>query len=218
MRKFSLLIAFAILSGHSPISLAEGAGFSLPYIPVVGVSARSEYRGVLGRKNSSYSPSSSSGTFNSNTMFLAAQLDANTDAAIRGNITFITTITDLNTLSQSVPMGRLISEHLAHHLKVRGWKITEPRLTKEVQMTPSGEFVLSRDPAQLIANFGAHNVLTGTYAVTSDGVLVNLRIVDFQTREVISTAQTRIPLDPFTVSLLAAQSPDRQIARVSIAR
>jgi len=85
-------------------------------------------------------------------------------------------------------------------------------------MTPSGEFVLSRDPAQLIANFGAHNVLTGTYAVTSDGVLVNLRIVDFQTREVISTAQTRIPLDPFTVSLLAAQSPDRQIARVSIAR
>jgi len=218
MRKFSLLIAFAILSGHSPISLAEDAGFSLPYIPVVGVSARSEYRGVLGRKNSSYSPSSSSGTFNSNTMFLAAQLDANTDAAIRGNITFITTITDLNTLSQSVPMGRLISEHLAHHLKVRGWKITEPRLTKEVQMTPSGEFVLSRDPAQLTANFGAHNVLTGTYAVTSDGVLVNLRIVDFQTREVISTAQTRIPLDPFTVSLLAAQSPDRQIARVSIAR
>lgn len=218
MRKFSLLIAFAILSGHSPVSLAEGAGFSLPYIPVVGVSARSEYRGVLGRKNSSYSPSSSSGTFNSNTMFLAAQLDANTDAAIRGNITFLTTITDLNTLSQSVPMGRLISEHLAHHLKVRGWKITEPRLTKEVQMTPSGEFVLSRDPAQLIANFGAHNVLTGTYAVTSDGVLVNLRIVDFQTREVISTAQTRIPLDPFTVSLLAAQSPDRQIARVSIAR
>jgi len=218
MRKFSLLIAFAILSGHSPVSLAEGAGFSLPYIPVVGVSARSEYRGVLGRKNSSYSPSSSSGTFNSNTMFLAAQLDANTDAAIRGNITFITTITDLNTLSQSVPMGRLISEHLAHHLKVRGWKITEPRLTKEVQMTPSGEFVRSRDPAQLTANFGAHNVLTGTYAVTSDGVLVNLRIVDFQTREVISTAQTRIPLDPFTVSLLAAQSPDRQIARVSIAR
>lgn len=218
MKKLPVLIASAILTIHAPASRAEEAGFALPYIPVIGVSAKSEYRGVLGRKNSTYSPSSSAGSFNSNTMFLAAQLDANTDAVIRGNITFITTITDLNTLSQSVPMGRLISEHLAHHLKVRGWKITEPRLTKDVQITPAGEFVLSRDPALLNSNFGAHNVLTGTYAVTGDGILVNLRIVDFQSREVISTAQTRIPLDPFTASLLAAQPTDRQIARVSIAR
>ena len=218
MKKYFSLIVSAALTVQSPTLWSQDAGFSLPYVPVIGASAKSEFRGVLGRKNSTYSPSSSAGTFNSNTMFLAAQLDANTDAAIRGNITFITTITDLNTLSQSVPMGRLISEHLAHHLKIRGWQITEPRLTKEVQMTPNGEFVLSRDPAQLTANFGAHNVLTGTYAVTNDGVLVNLRIVDFQTREVISTAQTRIPLDPFSGSLLTTQSPDRQIARVSIAR
>lgn len=217
MKKGVLVVAVGALLSCGPVGLAEDARLSLPYIPVIGVTAKSEYRGVLGRKNSTYSAESSAGAFNSNTIFLAAQLDANADPALKGNITFITTITDLNTLSQSVTLGRLISEHLAHHLKVRGWQITEPRLTKEVQITPGGEFVLSREAAQLTANFGAHNVLTGTYAVTSDGVLVNLRIVDFQTREVLVTAQTRIPIDTFAASLLT-QTTDKQIARVSIAR
>jgi hypothetical protein len=48
----------------------------------------------------------------------------------------------------------------------------------------------------------AQNVVTGTYAVTKDGILVTLKMVDTNSGRLVSSAQTRIIRDKFSADLV----------------
>jgi TolB-like protein len=152
-----------------------------------------------------------SGRFNSGVIFIADQLDRNAETDMRSRPTVITSFANLNDLNESSPLGRLVGEHLMHELQVRAWNVADIRLTKDLIINNAGEFSLSRDIAQLRQSFPVSNVVTGTYSVTRDGVLLNVRIIDSARGRVISTAQTRFLRDGFITSLVDKPEPAQTI-------
>lgn len=148
-----------------------------------------------------------SGVFNASMMFLAEQLDRNVAVDMRQRPTIVTNVVTLNALNETSPLGRLISEHLMHELQVRSWAVMDIRLAKELMINDQGEFTLSRDAKKLRDNMPALNVITGTYTATTDGVLVSVRAVDLPSGRVLSTAQTRLARDKFTLGLLEKAQP-----------
>jgi TolB-like protein len=176
-----------------------------PEIPFAGIAAKRQVS-ILRDQSGLLEASTVSGLFNANTMFLAEQLQKNLTVDARGVETVVSTVTDINNLESTSPLGRLISEHLAHHLNLRGWSIVESKLVKELIFTDDGEFGMTRSDFRKPVAMRARNVVTGTYAVTKDGILVTLKMIDTDSGRLVSSAQTRILRDKFSADLALSSS------------
>lgn len=142
------------------------------------------------------------GLFNSNMLFLADQIDRNSDREAAKRAVVVTSFANLNDLADASPLGRLIGEQLMHEMKVRGWNVSDIRMAREVVVNDAGEFTLSRDTRKLRETLPAGSVVTGTYLQTIDGILVSARVIDLATGTVVSSAQTRFMKDKFISSLV----------------
>jgi TolB-like protein len=149
---------------------------------------------------------SAPGKFASRMIFLADQLERNIDHKIINASYLIGSFVDLNDMSKSSPMGRLIAENLMHELQVRSWRIFEPRLMQNFMINEGGEFVLSRDVKQLKTKFGVSGVVAGTYVVSGDYTVVNARVINTDNGMVISSGQIQIPSNWFADSLMTVST------------
>lgn len=208
-------IGFLLVSTLTPPLIAYGDQME-QLNPTIGV-----YRsGERLNRSSSYEPivtrpsSTSAGKFNSNMLYIAEQIERNTDLEAKERPTILATITDLNSLGSATTLGRLIGEHLLHQLHILGWNTTDIRLTNDVYIKKDGEFVLSRDVTRLKENHNAANVLSGTYTVTRDGVLLTVRVTELGTGTLLSSAQTRLIKDKF-ISHLLRDSTSIPIVRIT---
>jgi TolB-like protein len=143
-----------------------------------------------------------SGLFNAGVIFIAEQIDRNVSPDDRQLATVVNSIVDLNNLAETSAFGRLVGEHLIHELQVRGWPVSDIRLSKNLIINDSGEFSLSRDLRRLRDLMPAANVVTGTYTATKDGILLNIRVLNLETGRIVSSAQTRFVRDRFMASLV----------------
>jgi hypothetical protein len=89
-----------------------------------------------------------------------------------------------------------------HQLQIRGWNVTDVRMTRDLVINEEGEFSLSRELKRLRGSLLAGNIVTGTYTTTVDGVLLSVRVLDIASGQVVSTAQTRFLRDKFIASLV----------------
>jgi len=193
---FKLLTYICFLNGFTSISFSQ---------PVVN----SETPYIYSRDNSispnpyRYEPiiinnsTSSPGIFNSGMIFLAEQLERNVSAETRTRPTIITTFSDINNFSDTSQFGRVVSESLMHELQIRNWNVVDVRLTKDLIINETGEFSLSRDINRIRTSNPTSNIVTGSYSVTPDGVILNIRILDVKTGLILSSGQTRLVRDKF---------------------
>jgi len=169
--------------------------------------------GALTRFPTSYEPiviqhsGTPSGLFNTGMMFLTEQIERNAHPEVRVRPTVITSFVELNNLSETSALGRLMGEHFMHQLQIRGWNVTDMRMTRDLIINEEGEFSLSRELKRLRGAMTAANVVTVTYTVTMDGVLVSVRVLDLASGQVVSTAQTRFLRDKFVSSLVDKPKP-----------
>lgn len=143
------------------------------------------------------------GRFNAQMIFLADQLERNTDRTSVDNTFIVTSFTNLNKLSETSGFGRLVAENVIHELHVRKWKVYEVRLTRDVIVNETGEFSLSRDIGKIKEIYKVGGIVTGTYSVAGNHVIVNARVMDIATGLVMSSAQVHMPVSWFTEALLA---------------
>lgn len=142
------------------------------------------------------------GRFNARMIFLADQLERNVDRKSLDNTFVVTSFSNLNRLSETSGLGRLIGENLIHELQVRRWQVFEIRMAKDIAINDSGEISLTRDDNRIRNAFKLGGVVTGTYSMAGRDIIINARVVDIDTGMVISTAQTHLPVDLFTEMLL----------------
>ncbi|MBF0316619.1 MAG: hypothetical protein HQL04_00460 [Nitrospirae bacterium] len=133
------------------------------------------------------------GNLNANMIFLADQLQRNVDLHDVNLPVIVTSFQNLDNLKETNRLGRLIAESLIHEFQVRRWTVIDIRLVTDVIMNDSGEFSLSRDIKKVKDLYNVGAIVTGTYSIAEDCIVVNARLMNINTGVVQSSGQIAIP-------------------------
>ena len=90
-------------------------------------------------------------------------------------------------------LGNQIAESFMHELHSFGVPVIDFKTTDYMRVTPSGDFVFSRDYLELSKDQNFNYVLAGTMVNHQGGVLVNARIIGLTSKAVVGSAQGFIP-------------------------
>ncbi|MDN3379314.1 MULTISPECIES: FlgO family outer membrane protein [unclassified Pseudoalteromonas] len=90
-------------------------------------------------------------------------------------------------------LGNQLAESFMHELHSFGVPVIDFKATDYMRVTPSGDFVFSRDYLELSQEQNFNYVLAGTMVNHQGGVLVNARIVGLTSKAVVGSAQGFIP-------------------------
>ena len=141
--------------------------------------------------------------------YLAARLGdnleaSNTVAGLLEDGIVVCSFVELKKLNRTSSFGRYIADQLINELQQRQYRVLELRKSRNIYVQAGrGEFGLSRDPAKIEGEAEAGAMLTGTYTLTPDGVLVNARIVDNRENTVLASASAAMPRTVLVSQLLA---------------
>jgi len=120
---------------------------------------------------------------------LALQLTSGLRGAGGGQRLLLTTVVDLDNLYEPTRFGRTLTEALSTSLFRHGFGVVEVRKSAELLIRDNrGELMLTRDARLLAKQQQAGAVLTGTYALTPQTVIINLKLIEAGSQEVLSVA------------------------------
>ena len=106
----------------------------------------------------------------------------------------ITSFVDLDaSLKNSSQLGNQLSETMMHQLQKFGFGVVDFKAMDIISVTSRGDFVMSRDVEELAERRIASYVLTGTLIYRPNGVEVNARVINLNSKLVIASAQKVIP-------------------------
>jgi TolB-like protein len=136
---------------------------------------------------------------------LAQQLIANrrSDFGLSERLVF-TTLVNLDDLRQTSKFGRAMSESLATRLFQHGYGVVELRKIENILVADkSGELVLSRETKRLAAEHEADAIVAGTYSMTPGTVIINVKVLDVGSQEVLSVGGLELQRS-YTINYLLA--------------
>lgn len=120
---------------------------------------------------------------------LSRQLRVNRREGNSGGRLIFTTLVNLDDLRQTSTFGRTMSESLATQLFQHGYGVVELRKVANIMIqAKNGEMVLSRDAARLAQQYEANAIVAGTYSLTPKTVIINVKLLDVRSQEVLSVA------------------------------
>ncbi len=102
----------------------------------------------------------------------------------------VTSFVNLNNFQQTTSGGRLLAESMINELYSRGMKVVDYRGQGALVVNKNGEFHLTRNPDALRSEIMDTYILAATYfTITDKKIIINARILDSHTGDVLSTAQ-----------------------------
>jgi TolB-like protein len=114
------------------------------------------------------------------------------------------TLVNIDELTQSSSLGRLISEHLASRLAQQGMSVIETKLRGTIFMQRTeGEMLLSRDVREIASSHNAQAVVVGTYAISRDYIYVTVKLVRSTDSHILGAHNYVLPADSNVKGLLA---------------
>lgn len=172
---------------------------TLFFIFFVTASALAQDKNIISIPLTIHESKTPMGILTSRIIFLADQLFRNKSISVNNPIV-ITSFQNLDTLTETDVVGRLIAEALIHEMHVRNIRVIDYRFQEKITVTEKGEFALSRNIKDIKHEARADFILTGTYTILRDGntnvYFVNARLININTSEVVSTGQVLIPFGP----------------------
>lgn len=127
-----------------------------------------------------------------NSTFLGqAQKEARAKFLIMG-----TTPANINNLQQANGLARQMTEEISRWLVDRGYRYDEIRKGGSIRFVPrTGEFILTRDVAQLATTTGVGNaILAGTYVVSGQDVRFSISLICTNSGEILAKATGTVPI------------------------
>lgn len=124
---------------------------------------------------------------------------------LRGEVSYETpiligTVSNINKLETTNPLGRTITEQISTRFVQRGFTISEMKLRNSVNIQDTfkgaptaGEYLLSRDVRSVAGEHKAAAVVSGVYTVAEARVLVTLKVIDVATGHILASTDYDIP-------------------------
>lgn len=124
---------------------------------------------------------------------LQAQL---TDRAAGNSTLLVATLVNIDALDRSSTLGRLVSEQVSARFTQGGYRMIEMKFQNSVYMARGqGELMLTRQVHELANAHSAEAVIVGTYAASKDYVLINLKVVEPASNQVLAVHDYSLPID-----------------------
>lgn len=95
--------------------------------------------------------------------------------------------------SQQIDLANQLAESLLTETVQRGYAVVDMRLRAAVLLKQDHEQALSRLLQELQQQDRARLLLTGTYAPQEDGIIVNVRLIDIASQQVLAAATDYVP-------------------------
>ncbi len=112
---------------------------------------------------------------------------------------------NIDSLTESSTLGRLMSELFASSLAREGMLVREVKMRDSLFIEESvGELILSREVQRLSSVHAARSILIGTYAVGQSQVYVSVRLVRTSDSFVLGATDIRLPLNGNVQTLLGS--------------
>lgn len=175
------ILGFALLLGGAGVAMAQGV-----VSPVLDAGVRqSELSAVV-----SIQAGAPSGNLNQVVSFIGSQLANNRNIP---NVTetrvAVGSFVNLTNLEEVDRLGLLVAEGLMHEMHVRGFGVVDFKTRDSLKVRQGGDFVFSRDIADLKRSYDIHYFLAGTVTRNADGAVINARMIRADNSLVVSTAQ-----------------------------
>lgn len=90
-------------------------------------------------------------------------------------------------------LGGQLEESFIYELQKRGYKVIDFKLRDSVLVQPEGDYIWSRDLADLKSKVDAKYVVSGTLTPHQNGAVVNIRMMNMKDGLVLATAQGFVP-------------------------
>lgn len=116
----------------------------------------------------------------------------------------VSSFVDLKKLTRTSSFGRYVAEQLMTEFQQRGYKVIEIRKSTSILIQEKrGEYGLSRDLAEIKQRVATRTLITGTYTMAIDHILVNAKVIDNKNAALLSSATMVLPRNQLTDLLLA---------------
>lgn len=115
----------------------------------------------------------------------------------------VATVVNIDNLTNSSRLGRLISEHIATRLSQQGYAVIELKIRGNIFiLQKEGELLLSREVKDITRSHNAQAVVVGTYARAAGIVYITLKIVGVEDNVVKASHNYVLPLNANIRALL----------------
>ena len=115
----------------------------------------------------------------------------------------VASFVDLDDLSESSAFGRVISEKIASRFNQKGYATIEVKLRTNIFIKElSGEFLLSRELAEIGTKHRAQAVVVGTYSVGSKRIYLTARVINVSDGRVLGSHDYKARIDLDTLKML----------------
>ena len=116
-------------------------------------------------------------------------LNVPVETAVVGVASFVEFTDDLVSVN---PLGNLLAENFIFELQQNGIPVVDYKVAQNVMVLANGDYVFSRNREQLNMDVMSH-VLTGSIIYNKQGLVVNARVVDLESKRVVSASKKVIP-------------------------
>ncbi|MFC4158606.1 FlgO family outer membrane protein [Chitinimonas lacunae] len=115
----------------------------------------------------------------------------------------VATFVDINRLTSSSTLGRMLAEQVSTRLTQLGHPVVELKLRGNVFVREgTGELLLSREVKDLSISHRAQAVVVGTYAASPERIFLNLKIVRPTDNRILAAHDIALTPDENILSLL----------------
>ena len=147
---------------------------------------------------------------------LASQLVSNRRPGVgAGERLILTTFVNLDDLYETSGLGRALTESLSTSLFKKGFRVAEIRKGPGLYVkSKSGELTLTRDASLIAQEEQAQALVAGTYSLTPSTVIVNVKLLEAGTAEVLSVGALEIQRSE-NINYLLAERNGAVLGRLS---
>lgn len=119
----------------------------------------------------------------------------------------VTSFVNLNNMKKTSTFGRVFSELLMTQLQTRGISVTEMRQGNVIDIKQGGgEFILTRNTRNIAKTYSANSILAGTYTITRESIILNGRLINLETNDIVSSWTNRVSRTKEVNSLFTDQN------------
>ncbi len=130
--------------------------------------------------------------------------DPDPDSGDMANGLVVTTFVESSKLHKTSSFGRYLSEQLMNEFQRHAFTVVEIRKTTSIRLEEKkGEFGLARIEEEIAPNVKADAMLTGTYFVGNEDIIVTARILDNKTAALLASSTVIFPKNSLTKRMLA---------------